>query len=158
MPTANIRIAVVTDLDAIISLADELTREDAGTYDPVANLKWVRAVGPDAFAQRIASDTGCVLLALDGDTAVAYLSGALVEPDIYRAARIAELRALFVQAPYRGQGVGEQLVERFVSWAESNGAARLRVSAFAANTGALRFYERQGFAPHTITLERSIEP
>jgi hypothetical protein len=52
----------------------------------------------------------------------------------------------------RGRGVGARLVEGFADWGRARGAARLQVGAYVANTGALRFYQRHGFAPLSTEL------
>jgi len=44
------------------------------------------------------------------------------------------------------------LVDAFLDWARERGAAYAVVTAFAANAGAQRFYERRGFGSHTVTL------
>jgi len=48
--------------------------------------------------------------------------------------------------------VGALLVDEFLAWARERGAPHAVVTAFAANESAQRFYERQGFASHTVTL------
>ncbi len=47
---------------------------------------------------------------------------------------------------------GSQLVEHFRSWAKEKGAVQLRVTAYTANTDAIRFYQRHGFAALETTL------
>lgn len=47
---------------------------------------------------------------------------------------------------------GARLVEYFRSWAREKGAVQLRVTAYTANTGAIRFYRRHGFVPLETTL------
>jgi len=55
---------------------------------------------------------------------------------------------------HRGSGVGGRLVAAFHKWATSVGVDRLAVSAYAANDGAIRFYQRHGFVPRTVLLQR----
>jgi GNAT superfamily N-acetyltransferase len=73
-------------------------------------------------------------------------------PRKWRVAPKAHLISMHVMAEYRGQHVGAQLVEHFKSWAKEKGAVQLRVTAYTANAGAIRFYQRQGFAPLETTL------
>lgn len=63
---------------------------------------------------------------------------------------------MFVEAEYRDKGIGGQLVQAFIEWARAAGAARLRVGAFAKNSEAIRFYERNAFEPHELILEQSL--
>ncbi len=50
------------------------------------------------------------------------------------------IHALYVAREYRGQGVGQGLLDR-----AKDGAARLELTTFQANIGAQRFYARAGF-------------
>jgi GNAT superfamily N-acetyltransferase len=59
---------------------------------------------------------------------------------------------MHVDASGRGRGIGARLVAGCVAWARELGAARLHVSAYAANEGAVRFYQANGFAPFTLEL------
>jgi GNAT superfamily N-acetyltransferase len=47
---------------------------------------------------------------------------------------------LYVNPAHRGDGVGARLVETFRSWARRCRAERMSVTAYAANTDAIRFY------------------
>ncbi len=156
MSDIRIRLASAADLPAIVELADGLNREDAGQHDPLANLSWPRDEGPAVFASALESESRRYFLAADGDVPIGYLAGAITEPKIYRLARVAEIRSLFVQAPYRGRGIGELLVESFIAWARASAADRLAVSAFASNAGGIRFYQRMGFVPHEVVLEQPL--
>ncbi len=44
------------------------------------------------------------------------------------------------------------LVEDFIVWSRDRGAARLHVSAYAANSAAIHFYQGHGFVPLSIEL------
>lgn len=51
-----------------------------------------------------------------------------------------------VARPYRGQGVGYDLLTEATSWAESTGiVTRLELKVYAENVSAIRLYERCGF-------------
>ncbi|HRD60700.1 MAG TPA: GNAT family N-acetyltransferase [Nocardioides sp.] len=62
------------------------------------------------------------------------------------------MNSLWVLPAHRSAGVGALLVDEFLAWARERGAPHAVVTAFAANESAQRFYERQGFASHTVTL------
>lgn len=75
---------------------------------------------------------------------------------------------LHVDSRARGRGVGSHLLALVSAVARQSGAERLRLTCFAHNKRALRFYENRGFvadpqsptaeegAPHVI-LQRSVE-
>jgi GNAT superfamily N-acetyltransferase len=82
---------------------------------------------------------------------------------------LANLIAMWVDAPARGRGVGEQLVERVAAWALDVGADRLELCVTERNAPASRLYARAGFVPTglrdelrpgsgiaTVTLRRSL--
>ncbi|GAB4444611.1 MAG: hypothetical protein OHK0015_46150 [Chloroflexi bacterium OHK40] len=69
-----------------------------------------------------------------------------------RTVRSAELESMCVATPWRSRGVGEAIARAFLRWAREQGAVWVTVTAYAANHGALAFYERLGFVPHTVTL------
>ena len=48
------------------------------------------------------------------------------------------------------------LADPFKDWAVSQDAQRLTVTAYAANSGAIRFYQRNGFAPKSVELEMKL--
>jgi ribosomal protein S18 acetylase RimI-like enzyme len=70
--------------------------------------------------------------------------------------RLAEIESLSVAADARGAGIGGALMAAVRDAARDGGAERLFVGVAHANTGALRFYEREGFKPFYVELmERS---
>lgn len=57
----------------------------------------------------------------------------------------AELRQLYVLAPWHGSGVAATLMAWTIAAARDAGAAELYLSVFVDNARARRFYERHGF-------------
>ena len=66
--------------------------------------------------------------------------------------RVAEIESLSVAESARGTGVGAQLMQAARELAHELGAERLLVSVVHANTGALRFYAREGFSPFYLLM------
>ncbi len=60
---------------------------------------------------------------------------------------------MYVQADSRNRGTGSALVDEFLSWAGGRMARRVSVTVHASNDLAVRFYERVGLRPKSITLE-----
>lgn len=154
----RIRTAEPEDVPVIVSLSDALFREDAGSRDPTMNLQWTVQEGRGYFADLLADDAAACWLAehVVGGEAVGYLAGRLGEADSLRTVRVATLESMYVRREFRGRGAGSRLVERFLSWAREQEARRASVTAYAANEGAVRFYEREGFSPKNLTLDRSV--
>lgn len=55
---------------------------------------------------------------------------------------------LVVLSPYRGRGIGRQLLQRAEAFAREADARELRIGVLAENLGARRLYLASGFLPH----------
>ena len=152
----RLRRAEVEGVSDIVRLSSALFREDAGRRDPRANLNWPREEGQEYFAGLVASTGSLCLLAEVGGEVVGYLAGRVEEETTLRPWRVAELESMYVQGEYRSRGVGARLVGGFLEWAGLQGAERASVTAYATNGRAIRFYERAGFRPRRVSLEREI--
>jgi ribosomal protein S18 acetylase RimI-like enzyme len=53
---------------------------------------------------------------------------------------------MWVTPNARGQGVGDELIDKIKSWAQAAGYTRLLLLVKAGNRAAIRLYERNGFA------------
>lgn len=108
----------------------------------VAETPWMPDVhgeaGTQAFCINLVPDT---LIARDGRADVGFLTR-----------QEAELACLYVAPSVRGQGVGAALLAH-----AQNMRPRLGVWSFAANTSALRFYARHGFAETARTMGENDE-
>jgi ribosomal protein S18 acetylase RimI-like enzyme len=65
-----------------------------------------------------------------------------------------ELKSLAVAEEQRGGGVGRALVAAAIRSCRERGVRRITVSTAAADTGNLRFYQRQGF--RLLSIERDV--
>jgi GNAT superfamily N-acetyltransferase len=153
---ATVRRAGSADIAAIVALSDTLFQEDSGQRDPLMNHDWAKQHGQGYFASLVEAPAYLVLVAEADDTVVGYLAGSISEPGELRTVRSAELESMCVAPSWRGRGVGEALARGFLEWAKERGAIWATVTAYAANAGARAFYERLGFASHTVTLGRRL--
>ena len=111
-------------------------------------LRTLFALAEDSPQRLEASmDRGRVLVATDGDGIVAYLQ--LVESD---AEYEAEVRSMAVIEQRHRQGIGSALVTRAIAECRVQGMHMLLVATASADTGNLRFYQRQGF--RMLRIER----
>jgi ribosomal protein S18 acetylase RimI-like enzyme len=130
------------------SVAPELgaVREDEDT--------WTRRRAQ--YAAWLAEGDGAFfLVARRGDQVLAY---AFVRP-VQRVSttwatehRGLELETLSVSPEARGSGIGARMLALVREEVERGGYGGLQVTAIAQNVDALRFYEREGFAPEFIYL------
>ena len=87
---------------------------------------------------------------------VGYLAARVGEGTTLRPVRVAELESMYIREEYRDMGVDARLVDAFLGWAGLRGAERASVVAYAANKRAIRFYQRSGFRPRSVSLEREL--
>ncbi len=65
-----------------------------------------------------------------------------------------EIDSLFVDARFRGQGIGSELIRHALTWLDGMGAMTKVVSVAYANEEALALYRRFGFQPRTVLLQQ----
>jgi GNAT superfamily N-acetyltransferase len=145
--SVSVREAAVTDLDSLVACGTGLFAEDGAVRDALRNADWPRLHGAEQYAKNITEPNMLVLVGERDGRVVGHLTGGFSDISPMWNAPRATLISMYVMPPWRGQDVGGQLVEHFKSWAKDKGAVQLRVTAYAANEGAIRFYRRHGFAP-----------
>ena len=91
-------------------------------------------------------DRGHVLVAVQDGRIVGH--GQLV----LAGTAFAELKSMAVVEERRGAGIGRALVDAIAALARNQAVHRLLVATAAADTGNLRFYQRQGF--RLLRIER----
>ena len=153
MSDIRIRKAAEHDVPGVVECSAELFREDAGTRDPSIDTSWPRAYGPTRFREMVAEADRLLLVAEAEGAIVGHLSGSLSHPSPIRPVTVATLMSMYVRPEWRSHGGGGLLVASFRDWAQQNQADRISVTAYAGNDRAIAFYRRNGFEPHTLTLE-----
>jgi aminoglycoside 6'-N-acetyltransferase len=116
-----------------------------------SRARW-HAIGPRS--------EGIVAVADDG-TVVGMIELWLKRPRDPDSARIPRVQADFgiaVAPEWRGRGVGSALLGAAEAWARAQGVERMALDLDAANEGALRLYERQGYTVHALEMDKPIEP
>ena len=136
------RAATGADLPAIVRL---LAEDDLGAArehfaDPLP------AAYRDAFeAMQVQGGNDCLLAELDGE-----LAGCLqltVIPGLSRLGmRRAQIEGVRVDRRFRGQGIGAALFQHAIDRAREAGCGIVQLTTDKTRPGALRFYERLGFA------------
>lgn len=151
-PTITVRRARADDIPGLVASSTGLFAEDAGTRDPSVDADWPREHAAASFAAALGDPARLVLAVECAGAVVGHLMGSLTEPTARQPVKTATLISLYVRPVHRGSGTGARLVEAFVRWAREQGAEHAEVTAYAANTDAIRFYERSGFASQALTL------
>ena len=65
-----------------------------------------------------------------------------------------EIESIFVEDQFRQRGVGKTLLNRALTWLDTNGSVRNRVSVADGNEEAFSFYREFGFYPRMTVLEQ----
>jgi ribosomal protein S18 acetylase RimI-like enzyme len=152
-----VRRAEQTDIDGLVACSSALYAEDARARDPGVDINWPRKHGPQRFSSGL-TDPSRLLLVADGDDGevVGCLAGTLVEPSAMKRVKVATLVSMCVRPAYRRDRIGGRMVDALRAWAKESGAGSAQVTACATNAEAIRFYERNGFASQSVTLEAAL--
>jgi ribosomal protein S18 acetylase RimI-like enzyme len=100
-----------------------------------------RNTGDGAASVIMVADAG------DGSGELAGMTG-LFSPPQPKLAHTATIWGVYVRPPFRGQGIGEQLLRACVDWARAKNFAAVKLSVVEGNVTARRCYERVGFAAY----------
>ena len=155
MQGVTVREATVADIDGLVASITGLFTEDS-VRDRLRDPGWPQAHATHYETENLANPDVLTLLAERDGSVIGHLTGGYYAASAMWTEPRAVLISMHVMADYRGQHVGAQLVGYFRSWAKEKGAVQLRVTAYTANTGAIGFYHRQGFAPLETTLAADI--
>jgi GNAT superfamily N-acetyltransferase len=146
MSHAPIREAIESDLDAMLSLWQELERmQGAFRLFPMAPNAEGRIL--ELFREAIADDDSAALVidGPDGLLAMAIVRATDMGHHSMSDARVAELSRVVVRADARGRGLGKELIHAAALFAKEHGAAYLTAKLFTGNTEGRAFWERMGF-------------
>jgi len=89
-------------------------------------------------------------LAVDQETkqAVGYCVSSLNQE------KIGEVESIFIDADYRGLGIGDLLMQKALFWMDHEGVNAKILEVAAGNEEAFGFYARYGFLPRKILLKQ----
>jgi GNAT superfamily N-acetyltransferase len=157
----EVRIAERGDYDLLLPLFLGLREFSRSGHPPQEDdFDLVLAASREYLTEVLGRGPDCqTLLALDGDSLAGYLVVTSHEPNPLSSsgvARSGSIDELFVSDAYRGQRVGNLLLDAACDWLAQQQAGRVEVSAYAWNAAGIRFYEREGFAPWTVTFTRPL--
>ena len=150
--SVSIRKASVADIEGLVASSTGLFREDGATRDHLRNPEWPKFNAANYENGNLTNPDMFVLVAEYDGAVVGHLTGAFYPASPMWIAPRGHLISMHVMPQWRGQNVGGRLVEQFKAWAKEKGAVQLRVTAYTANEGAIRFYQRQGFIPLESTF------
>ncbi|TDQ05967.1 GNAT family N-acetyltransferase [Labedaea rhizosphaerae] len=140
-------------LDGFLGSVAGLFVEDAGTHDTAWDLDWPEREGRAYYTGLLGDENSLCLLASTENGPAGHLVGQVGGHRMRPGEVIATLVSMRVAEHARRAGVGSGLIAEFMKWANAKNATEAQVTAFAANAGAIDFYQRNGFAPYELTLK-----
>ncbi len=156
-----IRFAAETDAAAISRLWSKLVAYHRA-LDPD-----MPAAAPDGAARysrslidRLEDHHTCVLVAEQDGLVVGYVLGVVVDlmPEMFDYEAGGFLADIFVEAEYRGRGIGLALVEALAGWFRQRGLRHFEWHVAASNANALAFWRKVGGRDFMIRMRADIGP
>ncbi|MCZ8376313.1 MAG: GNAT family N-acetyltransferase [Beijerinckiaceae bacterium] len=155
-----IRPLAAKDREAVIELIDQLNNHEAQMG---ARRRTDRQAAMDCFeddSSKAALEGGQIVLEVEGRV-VGYSAYRHTEappflPEAFSPGIYVE--NLVVCSSARGRGYGQALLEAIEEIARKTGATRVTLGVVPGNALALKAYERAGFSPIAIEMERLVGP
>lgn len=162
--SVQIRSASPADYDLLLPLFLELRRFSRRNH-PAQNDDFdaVLSASREYLHDILARDVNATVLVAESEsgTVAAYLVATIQEPNPLTssgAVKTGSIDELYVDESFRGRGVAGSLLSAADDWFRRCDVERVEVGAYAWNTDAIAFYERQGFSTWTVTLSRPLGP
>ena len=154
MSEVRVDAATTDDLDSLSNMWVELIRSQRqyGTH-LLAGAN--RAAAREFLARYVAADQVQVARASSAviGFVMYHVATGVYDQDTTRGV----VDNVYVRPAHQGRGVGSRLLDAAEAALAEAGVETLAISVLAANEGARRLYERRGYRPHRIELERAVE-
>ena len=144
----NIRPAVLSDLEAITRIYDEIhTAEENGER----TIGWIRDVYPTEKTAEASIRRGDMFVLEDGRVLGTGIINR-IQVDVYENApwefetdKVCVLHTLVISPKAAGKGYGRAFVNFYEQWAAEHGLPELRIDTNARNTAARAMYRKLGY-------------
>jgi len=160
MTNRRIRSALPTDYESINVLYAALD-EHHRRLEPTRYQCYEGPARPrEGYLRCLKSDSWEVWVAERDSVVVGFAKAERLEAPPYpmfRTRRTVCVHDLCVHPGARKKGIGEALMRAVSEWSKGQGATHLELSVMQSNSIAAGFYERLGFQPIRIHLEREID-
>lgn len=153
----NIRIRKANSND--IKTLQNLNYEvfiDNYKYDDDLILDWsLSEKGRTYFSKLLSNIHAVCLIAEDNGKVVGYI--AAISKDLnYKKSKYLEIDNMGTIPTYRSKGIGTLLISKVKQWGKERGYKKLYVNSYFKNTGAIKFYKRNGLQETDISFEGKI--
>ncbi len=114
---------------------------------------------PDQLAARLAHPKCAEIpIVAEIDNRVVGFTALRVVPSVFYEESHAELTEIYVEEPYRRQGVGSALIHFAERLARRKGAEEIILQTGRGNQGAKGFYNAMGYEEWAIVMGRTLSP
>lgn len=157
---ANIRQYRETDREALVACLGELQQYIA-SLDELKRVRLSADFDGEAYVSRLLEKVqerqGAIYLADDGGRIVGCIAGIIPETTKDDAlegypSKDGKILELYVQPAYRGQKIGQSLMQAMEQYFQKNGCIGCHVDCFAPNVNAHEFYLSLGYVDRLIAL------
>jgi len=161
MSPATVRVASRSDIPDVERLLSELDRHHVDLLPHIFHAP-DGPVRPTGILTAAIDDDDQDILVAEADGRVVGVAQVKVakrpESAIFRPRDYAVLENMIVDASHRGAGAGTALFEAVKSWSRERALTHVQTICWAANEGALAFYQKAGFEAVTMRLECPVSP
>lgn len=152
-PKPTIEPATDEDLSTVTDLWTHLAREQCAYSSHVLPEENRETIRETLAAYRI--NGGLLVACLEGEV-VGFASFTVEQGTLELDATRGLLSNLYVRPADRGEGIGTALLEATEAALADRGVDVVSLEAMAANEAARRFYRRNGYETHRVTLESPV--
>jgi GNAT superfamily N-acetyltransferase len=148
-----IRKALSSDVPGLVHLWTELMDHHADVANrfvrtPDATDRWAEYITP-----RLEDRDTKVLVAEEDGVLVGYLVALIAEyPPIVEVRQFGFIQEILVTESHRRRGIAHELFTEAEQWLMSRGLPHVELRIDSDNTISRRFWEQEGFGPHTENL------
>lgn len=163
MTVFHVRPATIADLPALCALGRQVFTETYGAAIPPDILKvyLARTFTPAALQPVVERHEGALFVGYVGESNASKTIQGYCKvhpaplPTSAETQSALELTTLYIGRSAQGCGLGSLLLQTAIDWATAAGYAQLWLCVWRANSGAIRFYRRNGFTHYgqtTVTV------
>ena len=143
----KIRKALSEDIPEMVSLLGELFSIEADfIFDEQVQTKGLVLFLEDP-------DMRCIMAAAKEEKVVGMATAQLLVSTA-KGGLVALIEDVVVSAPYRGHGIGHQIMVELEQWVKKHGGKRLQLLADKGNRAGIDFYEREDWSKTSLICLR----
>jgi GNAT superfamily N-acetyltransferase len=154
MDQVIVRPAMLDELDRLLSFEQEII-ETERPFDPTIRQ------GDDVHYY----DLEGLLSSADAEVVVAEVGSKIVGSG-YARIEISEaylkhskhsyLGFMYVVPEHRGKGINKKILKTLEAWSVSRGVTEMRLEVYVENAGAIKAYEKSGYAGLVLTMRKGL--